>query len=145
MCIEKPEVRQGIFRKNEECSMKKIFKYTLLLLIIYLVVQIFVYFLTKTYYKDMKNYDILVKSPKIEVTESKVAKNKGYINGNITNDTDKLIKNLCIKFDFYNEQGKFLGAEYRREEILAASETIKFNIKYEYKNVSEIRISVVKD
>ena len=93
----------------------------------------------------MKNYDILVKSPKIEVTESKVAKNKGYINGNITNDTDKLIKNLCIKFDFYNEQGKFLGAEYRREEILNASETIKFNIKYEYKNVSEIRISVVKD
>ena len=125
--------------------MKKIFKYTLLLLIIYLVVQIFVYFLTKTYYKDMKNYDILVKSPKIKVTESKVAKNKGYINGNITNDTDKLIKNLCIKFDFYNEQGKFLGAEYRREEILNASETIKFNIKYEYKNVSEIRISVVKD
>ena len=57
--------------------MKKIFRYIVLLIVIYLVVEIFVYFLTKTYYRDMNNYQILVESPTIEIIESKVTKNKG--------------------------------------------------------------------
>ena len=74
--------------------MKKIFRYIVLLIVVYLVVEIFVYFLTKTYYKDMNNYAILVESPVIEVTESKVAKNKGYIQGIATNDTGEMINDF---------------------------------------------------
>ena len=84
--------------------MKKIFRYVILLIALYLVVQLYVFLLMKQYYRDMKNYNVLVESPKIEVTESKVAKNKGYIKGKITNNTDELIKNLKVKFDFYDEQ-----------------------------------------
>lgn len=124
--------------------MKKIFRYVILLIALYLVVQLYVFLLTKQYYRDMKNYNVLVESPKIEVTESKVAKNKGYIKGKITNNTDELIKNLKVKFDFYDEQGKFVGAEYKTEEIFNASETVSFDIKYEYENISEIKISVIK-
>lgn len=124
--------------------MKKIFRYVILLIALYLVVQLYVFLLMKQYYRDMKNYNVLVESPKIEVTESKVAKNKGYIKGKITNNTDELIKNLKVKFDFYDEQGKFVGAEYKTEEIFNASETVSFDIKYEYENISEIKISVIK-
>ena len=53
--------------------MKKIFRYILLLIVAYLVVEIFVYFITKLYYRDMNNYQILVESPKIEITESQIA------------------------------------------------------------------------
>ena len=56
--------------------MKKIFRYVILLIALYLVVQLYVFLLMKQYYRDMKNYNVLVESPKIEVTESKVAKNK---------------------------------------------------------------------
>lgn len=124
--------------------MKKILKYIILLIVVYLVVELFVALLTKTYYTEMKNYNILVESPKIEITESKVSKNKGYIQGTVTNDTEGLMKNTKIKFDFYNEQGKFVGTEYKIEEILNVGEKVKFDIKYEYKNVAEIRISIIK-
>lgn len=124
--------------------MKKILKYIILLIVVYLVVELFVALLTKTYYTEMKNYNILVESPKIEITESKVSKNKGYIQGTVTNNTEGLMKNTKIKFDFYNEQGKFVGTEYKIEEILNVGEKVKFDIKYEYKNVAEIRISIIK-
>lgn len=124
--------------------MKKIFRYVILLIVICLVVKLYVSLLTKPHYKDMENYAILIKSPKIEITESKVSKNKGYIKGNATNDIGELIRNLKIKFDFFDEAGSFLGTEYREEEIFNASEKIQFEIKYEYNNVAEIRISIIK-
>ena len=124
--------------------MKKIFKYVILLIVVYVLVELCVYFLTKTYYKDMNNYEILVKSPVIEITESKVAKNKGYIEGTATNETTEMINNLIIRFDFYNEQGTYVGSKYKEVEIFNASEKVKFDIQYDYKNVAEIKISIVK-
>ncbi len=125
--------------------MKKIFRYVILLIVAYIVVETLVYFLTKTYYKDLNNYDILVKSPVIEITESKVSKTKGYIQGNITNDTGELIRNLRVKFDFYNEQGKYVGSENKTIDVFNISERLNFDIKYEYKDVSEIKISIVRE
>lgn len=124
--------------------MKKILKYVIWLIALIIVVRVLVYFLTKTYYQDMNNYEILVKSPVIEVTESKVAKNKGYIQGTATNDTGELISNINLKFDFYNENGKFVGSEYKLIEVFNATEQVKFDIKYQYENVAEIKISIVK-
>lgn len=125
--------------------MKKIFRYIVLLIVVYLVVEIFVYFLTKTYYKDMNNYDILVESPLINVTESKVAKDKGYIEGTATNNTGAMISSLTIKFDFYNENDKYLGSEYHEIKPFNAEEKSKFNIQYEYDEVAEIKISVISE
>ena len=125
--------------------MKKIFRYIVLLIVVYLVVEIFVYFLTKTYYKDMNNYDILVESPKINVTESKVAKNKGYIQGTAKNNTGAMISSLTLKFDFYNENDKYLGSEYHEIKSFNDEEKSKFDIQYEYDEVAEIKISVISE
>ena len=125
--------------------MKKIFRYVILLIVAYIVVETLVYFLTKTYYKDMNNYEILVERPAIEITESKVTNSKGYIQGNVTNNTGELIRNLRLKFDFYNEQGKFIGAEYKTIEVFNISERLNFDIQYEYENVNEIKISIVRE
>lgn len=125
--------------------MKKIFRYLILFLVVYLVVELYVFLLTRTSYKDMNNYDILVTSPKIEITECKTSKSKGYIKGKATNDTGELINDLEIQFDFYNEQGKFIGSKSNKVEIFNSTEIINFDIKHEYKNVAEIKISVVKD
>lgn len=125
--------------------MKKIIRYLLLLILMIVVVRVYVYFLTKTNYQDMNNYEITVQTPEIAVTESKVAKNKGYIKGNITNNSSEMIKNLKVKFEFYNENEKLVGIEYRNEDVLNASETIKFDIGYNYKNVEKIKISTVTE
>ena len=125
--------------------MKKIIRYLLLLILMIVVVRAYVYFLTKTNYQDMNNYEITVQTPEIVVTESKAAKNKGYIKGNITNNSSEMIKNLKVKFEFYNENEKLVGIEYRNEDVLNASETIKFDIGYNYKNVEKIKISTVTE
>lgn len=125
--------------------MKKIFRYVVLLIVVYLVVEIFVYFLTKTYYRDMNNYQILVKNPAIVVTECKVAKNKGYIEGTATNNSEEILNDIIIKFEFYDKQGVYVGTKYEEIEILNATEKLKFNIQYDYKNVAEIKIGVVKE
>ena len=125
--------------------MKKIIRYWLLLILMIVVVRVYVYFLTKTNYQDMNTYEITVQTPEISVTESKVARNKGYIKGNITNNSAEMIKNLKVKFEFYNENDKLVGIEYRDEDILNASETIKFDIGYNYKNVEKIKISTVTE
>lgn len=123
--------------------MKKILRYVVMLIVIYLVVQIFVYFLTKAYYIDLQNYEILVKEPKIEITDSKVSKNKGYISGKTTNNTGTLIKELKIKFDFYNEDGNFLGSEYKEIDYFNVNEVVNFDVKYYYQNVNEFKVSII--
>lgn len=125
--------------------MKKIFRYIVLLIVIYLVVEIFVYFLTKPYYKDMNNYEILFEEPIVEITESKAAKNKGYIQGYTTNNTGEIINNITIRFDFYDKNGTYMGTKYKKIDIFNATEKVNFDIKYEYKNVSEIKISIVSE
>ena len=124
-------------------AMKKILRYVVMLIVIYLVVQIFVYFLTKAYYVDLQNYEILVKEPKIEITDSKVSKNKGYISGKTTNNTGTLIKELKIKFDFYNEDGNFLGSEYKEIDYFNVNEVVNFDVKYYYQNVNEFKVSII--
>ena len=124
-------------------AMKKILRYVVMLIVIYLVVQIFVYFLTKAYYVDLQNYEILVKEPKIEITDSKVSKNKGYISGKATNNTGTLIKELKIKFDFYNEDGKFLVSEYKEIDYFNVNEVVNFDVKYYYQNVNEFKVSII--
>lgn len=124
-------------------AMKKILRYVVMLIVIYLVVQIFVYFLTKAYYIDLQNYEILVKEPKIEITDSKVSKNKGYISGKTTNNTGTLIKELKIKFDFYNEDGNFLGSEYKEIDYFNVNEVVNFDVKYYYQNVNEFKVSII--
>lgn len=124
--------------------MKKILKYVIGLIVLIIVVKVLVYFLTKPYYQDMNNYELLENIPVvIEVTESKVAKNKGYIKGTVTNETGELISNMNIKFDFYNENGNFLGSEYKLIGVFNATEQVKFDIKYQYENVAKIEISII--
>lgn len=125
--------------------MKKIFRYILLLIVVYLVVEVFVYFITKTYYTDMNNYEILVESPKIEISESKISKKKGYIEGTATNDTGEIINDASIRFDFYNSQGVCVGSKLKEIGVFNATEKAKFDVKYDYKNVTHIKISIISD
>ncbi len=123
-------------------TMKKIFRYVILLILVYVVVEVFVHFMTKAYYKDFNNYSILVDNPKIEITESKIAKNKGYIQGKVTNTTEELLKNVNIDFIFYNENNNQIGIENKTIEIFNVGEEVKFEVKFEYKDVEKIKINI---
>lgn len=125
--------------------MKKIFRYLLLLIIAIIVIELLVYCITKVYYKNFNNYEIAVESPKIEITESKMAKNKGYIKGKAINNTDSIIRKIQIVFEFYNENGTKIGNEVKDIEYFNINEEAKFDIEYEYKNIDKIRITTITE
>lgn len=124
-------------------TMKKILRFVVLLIVIFLVVEIYVHFLTKVYYKDFNNYKILTQSPEIKITECKTANKKGYIQGKTINNTGEMLRNVNIKLDFYNKQGTKIGTEYKTIEVFNVGEEFYFDVDFTYKNVAEIKIDII--
>ena len=126
-------------------TMKKFFTYFLLFVALYLLVQFFVSTLMKEDYKDITDYTIKTESPEIIVTECKAAYTNGYIKGSVTNNTDKLIEKIYIRIDLFDKDGIYLGTESKEISYFHAKETIKFDIGYNYQNVSKVEISLTDE
>ena len=116
-------------------------------LILFVLLYLFVDFISfvglKMMLKDLNEYEILVESPKIEITEAKGTYANGYIKGTLTNDTNSIIENKYIKLDVYSERNVNLGTEYIEIEKLDLAKTIDFEVKYNYTDVANYKIDVV--
>ena len=124
---------------------KKFFIYFIIFIAIYLFVDLFTNISMKEKYDDINNYQININSPKITIMEGKRTYSHGYIKGNILNDTGEHIKDKYLQFDFYNENGAYLGTESEEIKYFNVGETINFDINYEYNNVNKIKISFVDE
>ena len=123
--------------------MKKFFVYFILFVALFLFINLFTELQMKEKYRTITNHEILVKSPKVTITESKAKYSYGYIKGNILNDTKEHIKDKFLQFDFYDKDGIYVGTEYKEIKYFNVEESIKFEINYEYVNVNKIKISFV--
>lgn len=125
--------------------MKTLFIYLILFIAMYLIVDVLVYFSTKDNYKELTNYEVDFSSPKINITEYKATYSKGHIEGTITNDTDKLIENIILKFDFYNKKGTYLGTKYYEIEKFNVGEKSKFDVNFWFEKVDNVKITIAKE
>ena len=126
-------------------TMKKIRTYLIIFIIGFLFVELFTNLAMKEKFVDITKHYISITSPKINVTESKASYGRGYINGNIINNTGEHIKDKYIQFDFYDKDGIYVGTESKELKYFNVDEKISFNINYEYKNVDKIKISFVEE
>lgn len=124
--------------------MKTIFKCIILLVVTYLVVNFFTYFVTKPHYTEFNQYEVLTKNPEVEITECKRAYTKGYIKGSVKNTTGEIIDLACIKATLYNNDKQYLGTKYYSIPYFYPQEENNFELNFEYKNVGNIEIEVVK-
>ena len=122
-------------------NMKKIIRYFLLFLLLFIVVGLLTRFAMKEKYIDMTNYSVNVSSPKVTIDESKSTYSSGYIKGSIANDTGEHIKDKCLQFAFYDKDGVYLGTETKEIKYFNVNEEVKFNIKYNYNNVGRIELN----
>jgi len=123
--------------------MKKILKYVVLLIVTYFVVGFFTYLITKPYYRNFGNYEILTENPKIEVTECKSSYTKGYVKGTVTNNTGEIIEKATVQITIYNKNGEFLGYRYCKIPYFYPQEEAKFEANYTYKNIGKVEITVI--
>jgi len=122
--------------------MKKIFKYIIALFLTWLLVDLLTYFITKPYYKEFYNYEILTQNPIIEVSECKNSYMKGYIKGTATNNSEQIINQAYVKAEFYKDDGELLGIEYYEIPYFNPQEEASFEIYHTYRDIGNIKISI---
>jgi len=115
----------------------------ILFILLYLFVDFICFASVKMMYKDLNEYEILVKSPKIEILDAKGTYANGYIKGVLTNNTNSIIENKYIKVDVYSERNVNLGTEYIKIERLDIGKARDFEVKYSYTDVANYKIDVV--
>jgi len=122
---------------------KKFWIWLVLFVLFYLFVDFICFASMKLIYKNLEKYEILVDSPKIEITEAKGTYANGYIKGIVTNNTNNILENKYIKVDVYSERDVNLGTEYIKIEKLDLAKTMDFEVKYSYTDVNYYKIDVV--
>lgn len=126
-------------------TIKKFRTYLLIFLAFFLFVEIFTNLAMKENFVDINNHEIKITSPKVNITESKAVYGRGYIKGNIVNDTGEHIKDRYLQFDFYDKDGIYAGTESKEIKYFNVNEKISFNIDYKYKNIETIKINFVDE
>ncbi len=121
--------------------MKVFLRYILILIIAYILFDFFTYRYLVNSYKNIKTYEIVVKSPEVKINEAKATAVNGYVKGTIKNTTGNKIDNTNIKIDLYNSRGLNLGTKYCKIENFSENEVREFNINFRANNISHIEIS----
>ena len=93
----------------------------------FLLVTLLTNFLMRNDYKNT-NYEIKVENPVIAVTECKSAYGNGYIKGNVTNNTEKIINLKYLQINLYNKDNVYLGSEYKELKKFYPKETNSFKL-----------------
>lgn len=122
--------------------MKTFFKYALVVILFYIFSNVMINAFFKVSYTNITNYDINVTEAFVDVTEAKVSKRNGYINGIIKNNTDKIIENRYLKFSMLSKNGNVLGEKYVRIDKLEINQIRNFEVRFDYDNVKSFKIEM---
>lgn len=124
-------------------SLKKITMYIIILLVIYIFVSLASFgFINKTY-KNIGEYEILTKSPKIEIIESKATYVNGYVIAKVTNNTGVEIDKTYLKLDLYTENNNYLGTKYNIIKDFSNNEALEVKTNFKFNGVDHYKISLV--
>lgn len=125
--------------------MKVFFFYLLIFIIIFVFSDVMIYFYTKSTYKPMEKYELNLTSPEVTITEAISSNVNGTVKGKIKNNTDAMIVEKYLKFDFYTPRDVNIGTKYLKIENLQEDREKEFELGFKYENVSYVKISVAAD
>lgn len=122
--------------------MKQFFKYFLILVIVYILVDIACVFLLKDTYNN-KRYSVINSDINIEVTEAKATFVNGYVKGIVSNNTNSVSTNKYLKVDVYSKRDVLLGTKYVKLKDLYLNEKANFESRFNYEQIHHMDISVL--
>lgn len=125
--------------------MKTFFIYLILFVLLFFGVRFFADIGIRNTYKNMNNYEIKTESPIIKVTESKKTNVNGYIEGELTNNTEQYINNINLKATFYNKDNEVIGIKGIPIENFKQLDTLEYRLNYRYSNVERIELELTED
>lgn len=128
-------------------TMKKFWKYFINFIVLFLLVSGLMYLGTMNMNKEEEktiNCVAQTEKPVIEVTECTSNNKKGILKGTITNDAEVLINVIYVKAEFYDENNNLLGTKYSEIKYFNVGEKAKFEIEFEYENVSKVNVTATE-
>ena len=125
-------------------TLKKFWMYFWMFIGFFIFVSVLTNFLMRDDYKN-SIYEIKTEIPQISVTECKASYSNGYIKGNVTNNTSEIIPLKYLQVNLYDEDGVYLGSEYKEMKNFYPQETINFDISFTYLNVEKVTLEFVDE
>lgn len=124
---------------------KKFALYLGMLLVTYVLVSVLSMAFINKAYKNINDYEILTKSPKIEVMESKATYVNGYVIAKVTNDTGVEIDKTYLKLDLYTKNGTYLGSKYNEIKDFSGNKVVEVKTSFKYNGVDKYKISLTNN
>ena len=122
--------------------MKRLFKWLVIFIACYLVVNLLTFNVIKSSYKT-KDVNIGFEQPTVEIFESKATITNGYVKGKITNNANEKLINKILKLDFISPRGILMGTKYVDIPELALGISTEFMSQFNFDNVDKINISII--
>lgn len=123
--------------------MKTFFRYFLVLLILYVVVDIACFYSLKSTYRN-KAYAVSSGTIlDVEVKEAKATFVNGNIKGVVSNNTGAVVTNKYLKVDAYSKRNVLLGTKYVKLKDLYIKEKSDFEASFNYQEVDHIDIDIL--
>lgn len=117
--------------------MKTFFKYFVVFLIVYFLVDIGSLQVMKSAYLT-KEFSANSDLPAIEITESKATITNGYVRGKIENNTDSDLVDRYLKLDFFTPRNINMGTKFVDIGTLKPGEEKEFESKFNFDNIDHI-------
>lgn len=125
--------------------MKKFWRYFFIFILAYTIINGLTYLATIKTYNNINSYTIECGEPEVVIAEAKSAYSGGYIEGTVTNNTDSIMNLKYLRFEFFNENGTYLGTEFKELKYFNVGEEQKFEIEHTYKQVADVTIDLVDE
>lgn len=123
-------------------TMKKFFKYFLLVVLFYVFSTMMIHAFLKVSYSDITDYKIDFEQPYIDITEAKASNRDGHIYGMIKNNTSEKLENKYLKFSMLSKNGIVLGEKYVEIDKIEIEQVRKFEVKFDYDNVKSFKVEL---
>lgn len=126
--------------------LKKIIKYVILLIFLYIIVSIFTAGMISKTYKEVDSYEILAnKDYGISIDSAENTAINGYVKGNIKNNTEELKYNPYLKISYYNDKNNYLGTNIVKLDSIQTGESQEFKDAHRYNSATSFTIDVINE
>ena len=115
-------------------------RYFLWFILIFVFVSVGCYFAIKNIYNNMAIYGTINSEIQITVSEANSTNFNGYVQGNITNNSEEEISGKYLCFLLFNDMNELEDVQYIEIGTISPSQNETFELKFKTDNVTGVYV-----
>lgn len=123
-------------------KMKKFFKLFLAFALLFVFSNLVINALLKNSYTKIKDYNIDVTGLYVDVTEAKASNWNGNVKGVVKNNTEEVVENKYLKFNFMSKKDRLIGEKYVKIDRIEPGQLRNFEVDFDYDNIKTFKIEL---